>query len=199
MDFLLDILRDFGYWAYLLLFVIIFLESFPPTFFLPGDSLLFITGFLAYQGYLNMFLLIAVLFAASIGGYIFSYKMGKKLGDFIERSNDKYWFKKRHLDYTADFYKKYGAKTVVFGRFVPIVRSFSPTLAGAVEMNYKKFLGMTLIGGLLWTVGLASVGYYLGHVIPDAHKYIDIIVLGIVFTSLLPAIYEFTRKHLKKS
>jgi len=199
MDFLLNLITTVGYWGYVILFLVIFLESFPPTFFLPGDSLLFITGFLASQGHFNLIVLVATLYLASVCGYMFSYAMGKRLGDFIERSNDKYWFKKKHLDYTAEFYKKYGTQTVILGRFIPIVRSFNPTLAGAVEMDYKKFFRMVLIGGFLWAVGLTTIGYYLGQVVPNADKYLTLIVVCIIVVSLFPAIYEFIHKMIRKS
>src|SRR3989344_1125889 len=199
MTHLIEFIQFVGYFGYFVLFLIIFLESFPPTFFLPGDSLLFITGFLASQGHFSLVLLIAVLYTASILGYMFSYAMGKRLGDVIEASNDKYWFKKKHLDYTAEFYKKYGTQTVILGRFIPIVRSFNPTLAGAVEMDYKKFFRMVLIGGFLWAVGLTTIGYYLGQVVPNADKYLTLIVVCIIVVSLFPAIYEFIHKMIRKS
>ncbi len=198
MDFLLHLITTVGYWGYAVLFIIIFFEAFPPSFFLPGDSLLFITGFLASQGHFNLLILLPVLIAASIFGYMFSYAMGKKLGAFIERSNDKYWFKKKHLDYTEVFYKKYGAKTIVLGRFIPIVRSFNPTLAGAVEMDYKIFFRMVILGGFLWAGGLTTIGYYLGQVIPDADKYLSLIIVCIICVSFLPAIYEFAVKLIEK-
>jgi membrane-associated protein len=198
MDYLINLITTVGYFGYGILFLIIFFESFPPTFFLPGDSLLFISGFLASQGHFNLCILVATLFLASVGGYLFSYAMGKKIGDFIERSNDKYWFKKKHLDYTEEFYKKYGTKTIIIGRFIPIVRSFNPTLAGAVDMDYKKFFKMVLTGGFLWTGGLTSIGFYLGRAIPNAHKFITPIVFCIIFVSFLPAIYELLNKYFKK-
>jgi membrane-associated protein len=199
MDYLTEFITHVGYWGYLVLFLIIFLESFPPTFFLPGDSLLFITGFLASQGYFSLPILIVVLFIASIVGYMFSYAMGKKLRDFILRSNDKYWFKKKHLDYTEKFYQKHGTKAVILGRFIPIVRSFNPTLAGAVDMEYKRFFRMVLIGGFLWTGGLTTVGFYLGQVIPDAHRFVTPIVIAIIFVSLLPALFEVGQKLFNKN
>ncbi len=198
MEFLLDLITTVGFWGYGIVFLIIFLESFPPTFFLPGDSLLFITGFLASQGYFNMAPLVGVLFIASVLGYMFSYAMGQKLRNFILNSNDKYWFKKKHLDYTEEFYGKYGTKTIVIGRFVPIVRSFSPTLAGAVQMNYKQYIRLVFIGGFLWTGGLTSVGFWLGGSIPNAEKYITPIVIAIIFVSLLPVIAEYILKIFKK-
>lgn len=126
--------------------------------------------------------------------------MGKKIRDFILNSNDKYWFKKKHLDYTDEFFKKYGTKTIIIGRFVPIVRSFAPTLAGAAQMDYKKFLYDSFIGAFLWTVGITSFGYYLGKAIPGADKYLTPIILLIIAISLSPSIFEYLkhRKALRK-
>ena len=197
MQYLVHFIQIAGYLGYFVLFLIIFLESFPPTLFLPGDSLLFISGFLASQGYFNMALLVAVLFLASIFGYVFSYVMGKKLREFILRSNDKYWFKKKHLEYTEEFYRKYGIKTVVIGRFVPIVRSFSPTLAGAVDMDFKVFLKYVFVGGFLWTGGLTCIGFYLGRIIPGAENLLTPIILSIIFVSLIPTFADPLIKKVK--
>lgn len=198
MEYLINFIEASGYFGYGVLFLIIFLESFPPTLFLPGDSLLFITGFLASQGYFDMTLLVGILFIASVFGYIFSYKMGKKLRDFILKSNDKYYFKKKHLEYTEEFYKKYGMKTLIIGRFIPIVRSFSPTLAGAVNMDYKKFIKYVLIGGFLWIGGLTSIGFYLGRIIPNAEKLLTPIILAIIFVSFIPTFAEYLIIKIKK-
>ncbi len=195
---LIDLISVVGYFGYAILFIIIFLESFPLTFFLPGDSLLFTTGFLASQGHFNIALLILVLFVGSFSGYIFSYAMGTKIRDFILRSEDRYWFKKKHLDYTDNFYKKYGTKTIIIGRFVPIVRSFAPTLAGAVKMDYKKFTWDSFLGAFLWTVSITLVGYYLGRVIPGVDRYLTVIILGIITLSLSPSVIEYIR-HRKDS
>src|SRR5689334_14330066 len=111
MDYLLKLIEMAGYFGYAVLFVIIFLESFPLTFFLPGDSLLFTTGFLASQGHFHLGLLVLTLYIASVFGYMFSYAMGQKIRDFILHSNDRYWFKKKHLDQTHAFFEKYGDKT----------------------------------------------------------------------------------------
>jgi membrane-associated protein len=190
MGYLTNFIQFTGYLGYGILFLIIFFESFPPTLFLPGDSLLFVTGFLASEGYFNIISLVGVLFLASICGYIFSYAMGKKLRDFILKSNDKYWFKKKHIEYTENFYKKYGAKTLILGRFVPIVRSFSPTLAGAVDMNYRKFIKYVFIGGFLWTGGVTCIGFYLGRIIPNAENLLTPIVILVIFVSLIPTFAE---------
>lgn len=197
MDYLISIITSLGNWGYVLLFIIIFLESFPFTFFLPGDSLLFTTGFLASAGHLNFPVLLIIYFIGGTGGYIFSYLMGKRIRDFILASNDRYWFKKKHIEYTEGFYAKYGAKTLIIGRFVPIVRSFAPTLAGAVDMAFKRFIKYTLVGGLFWTLIITSAGFYLGKAFPSAHLYLTPIILGIIFVSLLPTVYEYFQSRKK--
>jgi membrane-associated protein len=198
VEYLTKLIELAGYFGYGILFLIIFFESFPPTFFLPGDSLLFIAGFLASQDHFDITLLIETLFIASIFGYIFSYLMGKKLREFILKSNDKYWFKKKHLDYTEEFYKKYGIKALIIGRFVPIVRSFNPTLAGASDMDYKKFMKYTLVGGFLWTTVVTSLGFYLGKKIPNGDKLLTPIVFLIIFVSLIPTFAGHIIEKLKK-
>src|SRR3989338_6385966 len=122
MEYLVDLITAVGFYGYVILFIIVFFESFPLTFYLPGDSLLFTTGFLASQGYFDISILIGTLFIASILGYNFSYFMGERIRNFILRSNDKYWFKNKHLEYTEAFWNKHGDKTIIIGRFVPIVR-----------------------------------------------------------------------------
>ncbi len=197
MHYLIDLITAVGYFGYAILFVTIFLESFPLTFFLPGDSLLFTTGFLASQGYFNLALLVGTLFLASVLGYMFSYAMGQKFRGIVLESNDRFWFKRKHLEYTQHFYEKYGDKTVIIGRFVPIVRSFAPTLAGAVVMPYRKFIRDTLVGGVFWAAGMTSVGFYLGQIIPNADKYLTPIILGIIFVSLLPSLIEYISMRRK--
>ncbi|MEQ1561345.1 MAG: DedA family protein [Nitrospira sp.] len=193
MEHLTNLITHVGVWGYVILFVIIFFESFPLTFYLPGDSLLFTTGFLASQGYFNLAILVGSLFIASILGYMFSYAMGQKIRDFILKSNDKYWFKKKHLDHTQRFFNKYGDKTIIIGRFVPIVRSFAPTLAGSVEMSYKKFIRDVVVGGAIWAGGITTLGYYIGQAIPSAHLYLTPIILGIILLSLSPSVYEYIK------
>lgn len=198
MDHLIHYIQVFGNFGYVLLFLIIFFESFPLTFFLPGDSLLFTTGILASAGHFNIVLLIGTFFVASVFGYIFSYFAGEKLRDFILKSNDKYWFKKKHLEYTHEFYQKYGAKTLIIGRFVPIVRSFGPTLAGAIDMKFKRFLRYTLVGGAFWTFGVTLVGFKVGKMFPNTHFHLTPIILAIVLVSLLPTLYEYYSHKRKK-
>ncbi len=195
MEHLIGLIKDVGYYGYVILFIIIFLESFPLTFYLPGDSLLFTTGFLASQGYFSMAILLPTLFIASILGYNFSYFMGERLRNFIINSKDRYWFKKKHLDYTQEFFDKYGDKTLIIGRFVPIVRSFSPTMAGAVKMPFKKFSFDSILGGAIWTLGVTSLGFYLGRTIPGVEKYLHYMVVLIILVSLAPSIYEYIKSR----
>ena len=185
----------FGYFGYLILFVTIFLESFPLTFFFPGDSLLFVTGFLAYLGHFNIGILVSVYFFASICGYLFSYYVGQKLRDMVLSKKKFLWIKPHHIDKTQTFYEKYGMRTVVIGRFVPIIRSFSPVLAGAADMDRKKFFRYTVIGAILWGGGLPMVGFYLGQIFPNAHVYLTPIILFVILVSLLP----FITGHLTKN
>ncbi len=195
MDYLIHIITSVGYWGYAIIFIIIFFESFPITFFLPGDSLLFTTGFLASQGYFSLPVLVGTLFLGSVLGFMFSYATGQKIREFILNSHDKYWFKKKHLDYTHEFFAKYGDKTIIIGRFVPIVRSFSATLAGSVQMPYRRFIRDTVIGGFIWTAGVTIGGFYLSQQFPVTRQYLTPIILLIVFISLLPAILEYFRKR----
>lgn len=199
MEHLVNIIKEVGYYGYVILFLIIFLESFPLTFYLPGDSLLFTTGFLASQGYFNFPLLLASLFVASILGYNFSYFMGERLRNFILSSNDKYLFKKKHLEYTQEFFDKYGDKTVIIGRFIPIVRSFSPTLAGAVKMPFKKFVKDSILGAFIWTFSITSAGFYLGRVIPGVENYLHYFVVLIILISISPSVYEFAVSRKRKN
>ena len=197
MDSLIHIIQSAGYWGYAILFIIIFLESFPPTFFLPGDSLLLTTGFLASQGYFSLPLLIVSLFLGSVIGYAFSYKMGKKLRKMILSKGDTFWFKRKHIEYTENFFLKYGAKTIIIGRFVAVVRSFGPTLAGAVEMPYYKFTRYSVLGGLFWTASLTSITFYLGKIFPNANVNLTPIIMAIIVVSLIPAFVEYLKSRSK--
>ncbi len=199
MEYLTDFIRNLGYLGYIVLFLIIFFESFPFTFFLPGDSLLFAAGLLASQGYFSLPLLILTFFLGAVFGFMFSYRMGERIRTFILKTNDRYWFKKKHLDYTEDFFKKYGDKTIIISRFVPIVRSFAPTLAGTADMTYGKFIRDSILGGFIWTVGVTSIGYYLGRSIPGADRYLTPMILLIVFVSQLPLLIEYLRHSRNKN
>lgn len=185
--------------GYLGLFGIIFAESgLLIGFFLPGDSLLFTAGFLASQGYLNIWVLMFAVFPAAILGDNFGYAMGKKFGPKVFTKEDSFLFNRNHLERARVFYEKYGGKTIVFARFLPVIRTFVPVLAGVGNMEYKKFVFFNILGGTLWSVGMTWLGYFLGSIIPNADQYIVPIVIAIVVLSSLPTITHFL-VHLIKN
>jgi membrane-associated protein len=181
------------------LFAIIFAESgLLIGFFLPGDSLLFTAGFLASQGFFDISLLLILSFVAAVLGDSVGYAFGKRVGKKLFTKDDSMFFKKANLKKAEDFYKKYGVKTIVLARFIPIVRTFAPIVAGAGDMHYKTFVSYNVIGGLLWTVGMNLAGYFLGSIIPDVDKYLLPIIFLIIFLSILPPIIEFIKEKRKK-
>lgn len=196
MHDLVSLVQKVGYPG---LFLIIFLESFPLTFFLPGDSLLFTTGFLASQGFLDLHILIPTVFVAAILGYVFSYSVGQRIIRRFFTDPKARIFNPKHLEYTERFFAKYGAKTIIIGRFVPVVRSFSPSLAGMIQMKYNKFLQYTFVGGVFWAAGVTTAGFYLGKAIPRANEYITPLTIIIIIVSVIPALYEYYTKDRKKS
>lgn len=180
------------------LFAIIFAESGVLLgFFLPGDSLLFTTGFLASQGILSLPVLLIGCFIAAVLGDNFGYYFGKRFGGSIFNREDSMFFHKDHITRAQKFYEKHGAKTIALARFIPIVRTFAPVVAGVGKMDYKIFLTYNLIGGLIWAVGVQLAGYYLGKLIPDVDRYLLPIVALIVLSSIAPHILHFIRdpKH----
>lgn len=162
-------------------------------FFLPGDSLLFTAGFLASQDvFFIVWLMIGCTVAAIVGdnvGYALGHRMGKK----IFTRDESFFFHKDHLTRAKVFYERYGAKTIVFARFIPVVRSFAPIMAGVGNMDYKTFLYYNIIGGTLWAVGFTGLGYILGSIIPNASHYFFPIVLLVIILSLLPPIIHILK------
>lgn len=185
--------------GYIGLFAIVFAESgLFFGFFLPGDSLLFTAGLLASQGLFNYYILAVIFAVAAITGDSVGYWFGKKMGPKIFNKDDSFFFQKKHIERTQSFYEKYGTKTIVVARFVPVIRTFAPILAGVGKMNYKIFLKYNIIGGLLWGVGVSFLGYYLGSKIPNIENYLTIIIVAIIATSFLPIIFEFLKVHKKE-
>src|SRR3989338_8122881 len=175
--------------GYLGLFGIVFAESgLFIGFFLPGDSLLFTAGFLASQGFFNLTFLMALTFLGAVLGDSFGYAFGKKLGPRIFKKEDSLLFHKDHLERAQKFYQKHGGKAIILARFMPVVRTFAPILAGVGKMNYPAFLFYNIIGGALWATGLTLLGYYLGSVIPNIDKYLLPIIALIIFLSVLPTL-----------
>lgn len=154
-------------------------------FFLPGDSLLFTAGVLAAQGLISYPLLLVVTFSAAVLGDNIGYWFGNKVGRRLFEREDSFLFKKHHLLEAQKFYEKNGAKTIVLARFVPFVRTFAPIVAGVAKMRYSTFMIYNFVGGLVWAVGLASLGYFLGNIPLIKHNY-EYVILLIVAVSLLP-------------
>ncbi len=184
--------------GYIGLFGIIFAESGTIVgFFLPGASLLFTAGFLASQGYLNIFILVPLLWVAAVLGDNVGYWFGAHFGPRIFNREDSLFFHTKHVDRTRDFYARYGSKTVLIARFIPFVRTFAPILAGVGSMHYPTFLFYNFLGALLWACGITILGYTLGSVIPGAADYLEFIILGIIAVTLMPVVFEFFREHLR--
>lgn len=176
------------------LFAIVFAESgLLIGFFLPGDSLLFTAGLLASQGKLNFPLILVGCFVAAVAGDQVGYAFGNRVGPALFRRPDSRLFKHEHLEKAQAYFDKHGSKTIVLARFVPIVRTFAPILAGVGTMEYRTFVRFNLIGGFVWAVGVTSVGYVLGDTIPDIDKYLLPIIGVIILLSLIPVVLELRR------
>ncbi|MBI2640721.1 MAG: VTT domain-containing protein [Candidatus Sungbacteria bacterium] len=194
---LISLIRAAGYLG---LFGIIFAESgLFLGLFLPGDSLLFTAGLLASQGYFNIALLIAWCFVGAVLGVSFGYFFGQKIGPRIFAKEDSLLFHKSHLERAKNFYEKYGGITIVLARFIPVVRTFVPILAGVGRMRYSSFLFYNIVGGALWVAGLILLGYYLGTFIPSIDRYLLPIVSGIIILSVLPPLIGVLRARSKNS
>jgi membrane-associated protein len=186
---------EYGPWLYALLFVVIFAETGLVVFpLLPGDSLLFIAGTVVATAGLNIHLLVALLVLAAVLGDSLNYSIGRYIGPRIFDKPDSRWFKQEHLRRTQAFYDKYGGVTIIIGRFVPIIRTFAPFLAGVAGMSYRKFLSYNVIGGVAWISSLVYAGYLFGN-IPWVKKNLSLIVIGIVVVSLIPAVSTFVRER----
>lgn len=190
---LASLIESYGLWTYLILFVIVFAETgLVVTPILPGDSLLFAAGTFAGRGSLNPLYLFAILSAAAILGDTVNYWVGKNLGKFFVRDRGRRWIKQQHLDRTHAFFEKYGGKTIILARFVPIVRTFAPFVAGIGTMTYGRFLAYNVIGGLLWVAVCTGAGYFFGSR-PFVENNFSLVVLAIVIVSLIPAVVEYLR------
>ena len=192
-----NLIKTVGYFG---VFGIVFAESgLLVGIFLPGDSLLFTAGFLASTGIFNIYFLVVGCFIAAVLGDNVGYAFGKKLGPRIFSKEDSFWFHKKHLQKAEAFYQKHGGKTMILARFTPIVRTFAPIVAGAARMNYSTFFFYNIIGGLLWAVGITSLGFLAGKSIPNVDKYILPILVVIVFVSLLPTFYHLLKERVVSS
>jgi membrane-associated protein len=189
------ILESAGLWSYLLFFVVIFAETgLVITPFLPGDSLVFTLGTLAATGSLNIIWVFVILSAAAILGDSANYAVGKYFGSIILKKQGAWFLKKEHIERTHRFYEKYGSKTIVLARFVPIVRTFAPFVAGVGRMSYPHFLTYNVAGGLLWITLFAFGGYFFGN-IPVVKNNFGIVIIAIIIISILPAVIEVWKER----
>jgi len=190
---LLEIIQNYGAGTYLILFVIVFCETgLVVTPFLPGDSLLFAAGAFAATGSLNLWLVIGLLAVAAVLGDSVNYGIGYLLRKRLAEKGRLPLVKQKHLDKTHAFYEKYGAKTLVIARFVPIVRTFAPFVAGIGEMSYGKFMAYNVVGGIGWVLICTIAGYFFGN-LPAVKENFSLVILGIIVVSVLPAVIEIVR------
>ena len=192
-----EIIQNYGIWTYAILFLIIFMETgFVVTPFLPGDSLLFAAGTFAGLGLLDPFLLFALLTIAAVIGDAVNYKIGNVIGSRVFEKDYRF-LNRSHLEKTERFYEKHGGKTIVLARFVPIVRTFAPFIAGVGTMKYSKFVVYNISGALIWTSLFIFVGYFFGN-LPFVKHNFEIVIMSIIFISVLPMVIEYVRERNSK-
>ena len=209
---MIDALLDtFGIYVYAALFFIVFAETgLAIGFFLPGDSLLVVAGLFAAAGKMDLFVLMISLFIAAVLGDAVGYLTGKKMGETLFTRPKSRIFNPKHIQKAHAFYEKHGGKTIVIARFVPIVRTFAPIVAGAAQMSYKQFLLFNVFGGLFWVSSMLLAGYFLGGLVEQFMRnvfgienflledHIDKVVIIVVFLSILPIIFEFIKSRREK-
>ena len=182
------------------LFAIVFAESgLLFGFFLPGDSLLFTAGLLASQGKLNLPLILVGCFVAAVAGDQVGYAFGRRVGPALFRRPESRLFKHENVERAQAYFDRYGVKTIVLARFVPVVRTFAPIVAGVGQMNYRTFVSFNVIGGFLWAVGVTLLGYVLGETIPDIDRYLLPAIAGIVLLSIAPVGVELFRARRRRA
>ncbi len=185
--------QDYGNWIYVLLFLIVFLETgLVVTPFLPGDSLLFVAGTVAAAGELHVHGLVLLLIAAAVIGDSANYAVGRYLGPRVFRFEDSRFFKRAYLERTHAFFERHGGKTIVIARFVPIIRTYAPFVAGVGAMSYRPFLLFNVTGAILWVVSLTYAGYFFGN-LPVVKDNLTLVIVGIIVLSIMPGIVEFWR------
>ncbi len=187
------LVSEHGAWIYLILFLIVFCETgLVVTPFLPGDSLLFVAGTVAAAGGMDIHLLVVLLIIAAVLGDAVNYAVGHYIGSRIFSHNESRWLNPKHLQRAHDFYEKYGGKTIIIARFVPIVRTYAPFVAGAASMTYSKFALFNISGAVLWVTSLGYAGYFFGN-LPFIKNNLTLVIIGIIILSILPGIIEILR------
>jgi len=190
------IIQQYGALTYAILFVVIFIETGVVIFpFLPGDSLIFAAGTFAAIGEFNPWLLFLLLSFAAVLGDTANYSIGNRVG---EKAYNSKWIKKEYIDKTHAFFQKHGGKTIFLARFVPIVRTFAPFVAGMGEMSYKYFISYNVVGGITWVGIFLSLGYFFGN-LPFVQKNFEVVIIAIVLISVLPAIFEWWKEKQNKN
>lgn len=198
--FITDVEGMIRWGGYLGLAIIVFTETgLMVGFFLPGDSLLVTAGLFAAKGDLNIVYLNALLMVMAITGDATGYYIGRKLGPALYRREDSRFFKKEHLIKTHDFYEKHGGKTIIIARFIPIIRTFAPVVAGVGVMAYRRFLFFNVFGGAGWVLSMTLIGYFLGQTIPNIEEKIHLVVAIVILLSVLPIAYELWKARNRSS
>lgn len=193
-QYLFTLTQNYGMWIYGIIFAILFIETgFVILPFLPGDSLLFAAGALASLGNLNIVLLLILCALAAILGDTINYHIGKYLGPKVFKYENSFFFKKEYLNKTQKFYDKHGKKTIFLARFVPIIRTFAPFVAGIGNMKYSEFLKYNVVGGIVWTASFLLGGYFFGN-IQFVQDNFSLVIIAIIIISFLPIIYEMLKK-----
>lgn len=194
--YLVTLANDFGIWTYLILFAIIFCETgLVVTPFLPGDSLLFAIGALSAGNGLNVVAISIVLIIAAILGDTINYHIGKYIGPKVFHKENVRFLNKKHLIKTHEFYERHGGKTIIIARFVPIIRTFAPFVAGMGSMSYARFIVYNIVGGVLWVLLLVFAGYFFGN-IPIVKKNFTLVIFAIIFISILPGIIAYLNERI---
>ena len=195
---LLSLIQQYGDWIYAILFIIIFAETgLVVAPFLPGDSLLFVTGALCGMGSMELHILLPLLMLAAFSGDNTNYWIGRLIGMKLFKHSGSRFFKREYLDKTHSFYEKHGGKTILFARFLPIIRTFAPFVAGVGLMNYRIFLTFSALGSFFWISFFVALGYFFGN-IPVIKNNLTLLVICIVIVSFLPAIREFVRHRRQR-
>jgi membrane-associated protein len=190
-------IQTMGIWSYVIIFLIIFCETgLVVTPILPGDSLLFAIGTFAAIGSFDIAMVLILLTIAAIAGDTVNYWIGNYLGPRVFHYEDSRFFKKKHLERTHQFYEKHGGKTIIIARFIPIIRTFAPFVAGIGSMTYRKFLSYNVVGGILWIFSLTLAGYFFGN-IPVVRNNFSLVIMAIVVISIMPGIIEYLRQRGK--
>lgn len=198
LDKYMDLMiQTMGIWSYVIIFLIIFCETgLVVTPILPGDSLLFAVGTFAAIGSFDITMVLMLLTIAAIAGDTVNYWIGNYLGPKVFHYEDSRFFKRKHLERTHQFYEKHGGKTIIIARFIPIIRTFAPFVAGIGSMTYRKFLSYNVVGGFFWIFSLTLAGYFFGN-IPVVRENFSLVIVAIVLISVMPGVIEYLRHRGK--